>query len=252
MALEQHHCPQAIAVERLTFGYDSCQPVLEDVSFCIPSGQMVACIGPNGGGKTTLLRLLLGFLRPDAGSISLFEQRPQAVLQRIAYVPQAQRYDRLFPISAHDVVLMGLLRELGWTGRFSRSQREQAHAALESVGLANQAKVCFGCLSGGQAQRVLIARALVSDPALLFLDEPTASVDPAAEEQIYELLQSLRGTRTIFQVTHDLRTAHHLVDTVLCVQRKVTTIAPEQLCQHFSMGLFHRVSGPERVGARTC
>jgi zinc transport system ATP-binding protein len=250
MALKQHQCPEAIAVERLTFGYDPRQPVLEDVSFRIPRGQMVACIGPNGGGKTTLLRLLLGFLKPESGTISLLENRPQAVLQKIAYVPQAQRYDRLFPISALDVVLMGLLRELRWTGRFSRSQRERAHSALESVGLADLANVCFGSLSGGQAQRVLIARALVSDPELLFLDEPTASVDPAAEEQIYQLLQSLRGSRTIFQVTHDLRTAHSEVDTVLCVQREVVMIAPEQLCQHFSMGLFHRTSLRGQGGAK--
>ena len=252
MALEQHVCPEAIAVEGLSFGYDPRQPVLENVSFRIPHGQMVACIGPNGGGKTTLLRLLLGFLKPDAGKISLLEQRPQAVLQQIAYVPQAQRYDRLFPISAHDVVLMGLLRELGWTGRFSRSQRDRAHAALESVGLAELGQACFGSLSGGQAQRVLIARALVSNPQLLFLDEPTASVDPAAEEQIYQLLQSLRGTRTIFQVTHDLRTAHYEVDTVLCVQRELVMIAPEQLCQHFSLGLFHRapLRGLAGAGAR--
>jgi zinc transport system ATP-binding protein len=241
MAADHSHRPFAIAVDQLSFGYQGRENVLDHVSFRVCEGQMIGCIGPNGGGKTTLLRLLMGFLRPRTGKIELFGLTPCCARPHIAYVPQAQQHDRLFPVSVEDVVLMGLLRQLSWTGRFSKVQREQAHCALAQVGLEDCGRRCFGSLSGGQAQRCLIARALVSNPRLLFLDEPTASVDPAAEAQIYDLLQAMKGSRTVFLVTHDLQTAHRHVDRVLCVQGQVTEIRPSELCDHFALGLYHRV-----------
>jgi zinc transport system ATP-binding protein len=234
------HCP-AIEVQRCCFGYKACELILEDASFSICPKQTVACIGPNGGGKTTLLRLLLGFLRPQSGCILLNGRTPHEMRSQVAYVPQVQRHDKLFPISVQDVVLMGLLRELSWTGRFSQAQRQRAAEALSWVGLEPLLHQSFGSLSGGQAQRVLIARALISNPEFLFLDEPTSSVDPAAEAQIFDLLEQLRGSRNIFLVTHDLQTAHHHVDFVLCVHRRVDLMAPRDLCGHFSLGLYHRL-----------
>jgi zinc transport system ATP-binding protein len=231
----------AIEASSLYFGYQIGEPILEKVSFSVTAGETIACIGPNGGGKTTLLRLLLGFLEPQHGSLSIFGKTPRRAREHMAYVPQAQLHDRLFPVSVEDVVLMGLLRHLPWTGRFSRSQRSQALAALEQVGIQDLAGRSFGSLSGGQAQRALIARALVSAPSILLLDEPTASVDPSAHEQILGILQSLKGSCTIFMVTHDLHTAHRHVDRVLCVQRTVTMYDPEHLCEHFSLGLYHSV-----------
>ncbi|MFZ4099135.1 MAG: metal ABC transporter ATP-binding protein [Chlamydiia bacterium] len=233
---------KAIEAVGVHFGYRPDEPILQDVHFAIETGSIVACIGPNGGGKTTLLRLLLGFLRPNRGTLRLHGLPVQAHRACVAYVPQMQVHDRLFPVTVEDVVLMGLLRDLSWCGRFSSQQKAAAHAILERVGCDHLIHEPFGNLSGGQAQRVLIARALVSQPRILLLDEPTASVDPAAEGMILDLICSLRGKTTVLLVTHDLHTAHRYVDQVLCIHRTASMYHPSHLCEHFSLGLYHPVS----------
>ena len=230
--------PPVIDVQHVGFGYDDKQ-VLDDITFQVVAGEFVAVIGPNGGGKTTLLKLLMGFLKPNAGTIHLFGHVPGTNSEQVGYVPQVLRFDRQFPISVLEVVLSGRLSHLPWYGRFHRKDREAALEALELVGLADYRDHAFGQLSGGQAQRILIARALVCHPQLLLLDEPTASVDAKAEETIYQLLHSLKKEMTIVMVTHDLRVVIEHVERVLCVQTQLSSLAPQEVCAHFALGLYH-------------
>ncbi len=220
-----------IKLDKVSFAYEDAL-VLENVSLEIFPGESIAIIGPNGGGKTTLLKLILGFLKPTRGKVEVFGDP-------IAYVPQTTRFDKQFPISVMEVVLSGCLSRLPWYGRFHPSEIAAATEALEKVGLQDFGDVPFGKLSGGQAQRVLIARALVSHPTLLLLDEPTASVDSKAEAEIYAILKKLHGTMTILMVTHDLKAAVNQVERVLCIQRQAVPMRPEEVCEHFAIGLYH-------------
>jgi zinc transport system ATP-binding protein len=230
-----------IEFDQVSFSYQN-TPVLDKVSFQVYPGEFIGMIGPNGGGKTTLLKLILGFLKPSRGTIRVFDRSPDAQPKqpiRLAYVPQSIRFDRDFPISVEEVVLSGLISHLPWYGRFRATDRKTAERALKKTGLDHLAKCPFGTLSGGQAQRVLIARALVSQPQLLLLDEPTASVDSRAEADIYAILNQLKGQITILMVTHDLRAAIDQVERVLCVQGGVISLKPEEVCKHFAFGLYH-------------
>jgi zinc transport system ATP-binding protein len=231
-----------IEFDQVSFSYQN-TPVLNQVTFQVYPGEFVGLIGPNGGGKTTLLKLILGFLKPSRGILHVFgkiardgEHTPP---NQIAYVPQSMRFDRDFPISVEEVVLSGLISHLPWYGQFRSSDRKRAKEALEETGLAHLSDHPFGTLSGGQAQRVLIARALVSQPQLLLLDEPTASVDSQAEADIYAILNKLKGKMTILMVTHDLLAAIEQVQRVLCVQGGVISLKPEEVCKHFAFGLYH-------------
>ncbi len=204
----------AVAMQEVDFSYNSA-PVLEDVSFTIPQMDFAGIVGPNGGGKTTLLRLMLGLLKPDRGRVRIFGSRPDQMTTRVGYVAQGFQYDRKLPISAMDVVMMGRLG-----GTRSRS-RERALETLERVGVAHLAERPFADASAGQQQRVLVARALATDPDMLMLDEPTASLDAAAERSIYALLAELNEKMTIIVVTHDLSFVSQAVNSVLCVNRVV-------------------------------
>jgi zinc transport system ATP-binding protein len=231
-----------VDIEHLFFSY-TYTPVLFDISLKVQAGEFIGLIGPNGGGKTTLLKLIMGFLKPSKGKIRVFGESPRSLRVGrslpLAYVPQSIRFDREFPISVLDVVLSGLLSRLPWYGWFHQKERSAAFEALEKVGLEKFYKHPFGTLSGGQAQRVLIARALVSQPQLLLLDEPTASVDSQAEADIYAILKELKGKMTIMMVTHDLRAAIDHVQRVFCVQGNVLSLKPEEVCEHFAIGLYH-------------
>lgn len=227
-----------VDLENLSFSYQDVV-VLQNVSFQINAGEFVGIIGPNGGGKTTLLKIIMGFLKPISGSIKVFNEIPTKVLPRISYVPQTGRFDKQFPISVLEVVLLGRLSHLSWYGTYSHTDEQVALEALEKVGLLGFQKRAFGTLSGGQAQRVLIARALASNPQLLLLDEPTASVDTQAQTEIYNLLEGLKGSMTIMMVTHDLGIAVSKVQKVICVQHEVMTLNPQEVCEHFAFGLYH-------------
>ncbi|MDF1657472.1 MAG: ABC transporter ATP-binding protein [Verrucomicrobiales bacterium] len=205
--------------EGLCFGYGK-QLVLEDVNFSITKGESLCMIGPNGGGKSTLLKLMLGLLEPNEGSLSLFGKSVGEARRQVGYVPQAVRFDPLFPITAIDIVLMGRLDRHRF-GFYSRQCRAAAMAALAEVGLQDAAQRPFSDLSGGQRQRVLIARALACEPELLLLDEPTANIDLSVEEQFIETLTQLKGKMTILMVTHDLDLISEIGDSVLCVNHRV-------------------------------
>ncbi|MFI0435583.1 MAG: metal ABC transporter ATP-binding protein [Parachlamydiaceae bacterium] len=230
-----------IELDNMTFSYPG-HPVLKEVSFQVFPGEFIGIIGPNGGGKTTLLKLMLGFLKPSKGMIKIFGRAAgsASAVHRLAYVPQAVRFDRDFPISVEEVILSGLISRLPWYGKFHASDLDAAEEALDKVGLSHLKKASFGTLSGGQAQRVLIARAIASHPELILLDEPTASVDSQAEADIYTLLNKLKGKMTILMVTHDLGVAIDQVERILCVQGGIMSLKPEEVCKHFAFGLYHK------------
>jgi zinc transport system ATP-binding protein len=227
-----------LTVRNLRFAYEKIA-ILSDVNIAVQEGEFIGVIGPNGGGKTTLLKLLTGFLEPEEGEIRLFGEKPQQNKTLIGYVPQALRFDRLFPITVLELVLGGQVARTPWLGWFQQRHKKAALEALERVGLSSFKDAPFSSLSGGQAQRALIARALCSNPKILLLDEPTASVDTRAAADIHGFLSTLKGQITILMVTHDISSIIQQVDRVICVQNQVTSLRPEQVCEHFALGLYH-------------
>jgi ABC-type Mn2+/Zn2+ transport system ATPase subunit len=200
-----------IAAEGLAVGYGG-PPAITGVSFSLGAGERLALLGPNGGGKTTLLRALLGELRPAAGTL--------AVHGRCGTVPQTERTRLDYPVSALDVAAMGALSRLSWWRRPGREDRRGARAALERVGLGDRAGETFGELSGGQRQRVLIARALVQEAEVLLLDEPFSGLDNTSAAALETLIGELAGEgRGIVVATHDLDQARRS-DSVLCLNRR--------------------------------
>jgi zinc transport system ATP-binding protein len=228
----------AIKIDHLSFHYDNQNRLLENISAEIAKGECIAIFGPNGGGKTTFLKLLMGFLTPSSGTLLIDEEPPLKKREHMGYVPQISHLDRQFPITVIEVVKMGALNIHSTTLK-KRDLDELALAMLEKVGLTSMAQKPFGALSGGQAQRTLIARAFISDPTYLFLDEPTANVDPDAEELFHCLIQEKKGKMTILMVTHDLPTVVSYIDRFFCIYRTLTPYSPEQVCGHFAQGLYH-------------
>ena len=222
--------------------------VLDDVNAAIGEDESLCIIGPNGGGKSTLLRIILGLLEPTAGKVLVNGASPKAACRSLGYVPQSIRFDPLFPISALELVLMGRLDRLKF-GFYSRKCREKAREALAVVGLADIAAKSFATLSGGQRQRVLIARALASEPSVLLLDEPTANIDLSIEEKFLETLSILKRSMTVLLVTHDLDVISEIGDSVLCVNRRVhrhsLPLRPETIAEIFSGG--HRIEHDRRA-----
>jgi zinc transport system ATP-binding protein len=207
-----------ITIENVSFSYDGV-PVLEKVSFTVDSGDFSIMVGPNGGGKTTLLKLILGLLKPSSGVVRVFGKPPEKVRHSIGYMPQHQQFDPKFPVAVADVVLMGRLKE-GRFGLYSKDDRKIASLALKEIGMSEYEKRSFSALSGGQRQRVLLARALVGDPHLLLLDEPTANVDLEVETRLMSILEELNKRMTILMVTHDLGFVTDAVKACVCVNRK--------------------------------
>lgn len=210
----------AITVKDLWFSYDG-SLVLENVNLSVPVGDFACVVGPNGGGKTTLLKLMLGLLNPARGDVSLFGRPPREARPRVGYMPQHSLLDPQFPATVLDVALMGRLGHGRAFGRYSRKDKESAINALEQVGLADLRRKSFAHISGGQRQRLFIARALACEPDILLLDEPTANLDMAMESDLYELLRKLNERLTIVMVSHDLGFVSNIVKNVICVKRKV-------------------------------
>jgi len=209
-----------IEVENLDFAYNG-QRVLENVDLSVGEGDFVAMIGPNGGGKTTLLKLMLGLLKPDRGRIRIMGEAPGRISHRIGYVPQDININRSFPITALDVVVMGKLAPGRRWSKHSDQDRKDALEALDRIGMADQASRRIGDLSGGQRQRVFIARALVTRPRLLLLDEPTASIDTKGQTEFFSRLKRLNRDITIIIVSHDLLVISIYVKSVACVIRRL-------------------------------
>ena len=212
--------PLAAELRGVCFAHVQGAPVLVDVDLAIRRGERLAVVGPNGGGKTTLLRLLLGLLEPDSGRIEVLGRAPAEARRRIGYVPQHAAIDVSAPASALDVVLMGCLRRSPWGLRFGRRDRERAHEALDRVGLSAMVGRRLRELSGGQCQRVLIARALIGEPELLLLDEPTSGVDVDTERAIMASLLDL-GDATLVLVSHDPQLVAEHFERVIHVHRQI-------------------------------
>ncbi len=207
-------------LRQVTYAYNK-HPVLEDVDLTIYSGDFAAIIGPNGGGKTTLLKLLLGLLKPQSGSVTLFGDTPSKSVHRVGYVPQDAHMHRFFPLTVLELTLMGRLGPGHFFRRYTARDVSAAEAALDRMEMLPYKKARLDELSGGQRQRVFIARALASEPDALFLDEPAAGVDSAGQTDLYSHLKELNDRITILVVTHDLLVLSTYVKSVVCVNRSV-------------------------------
>jgi zinc transport system ATP-binding protein len=222
---------QPIRIENLDFSYGPVQ-VLEDASLTIGEREFISMVGPNGGGKTTLLKLMLGLLEPGKGRVSVFGENPVAGRRWIGYLPQYTSLDARFPVTALDVVLMGRLGKTRSLGFYSKGDRALAAEMLTRVGLEAYSKRSLAALSGGQRQRVLIARALVSEPKLLLLDEPSSSLDDYVEQELYDLLKELNKELTIVVVSHDIGFVSRYVEKVVCVNRQVHVHPTGEIDEH--------------------
>jgi zinc transport system ATP-binding protein len=201
-------------------GYER-EPVLEDINLSVYEGDFIGLIGPNGGGKTTLIRVLLGLLPPTRGQVRIMGLPVQEGRRMIGYVPQLVEFDREFPISVWDVARMGRLGKRRLLRRYTAQDDEIVTRALRQVELHDLRQQPIGELSGGQRQRAYIARALATQPEILLLDEPTSSVDPQVSSSIYELLRRLNEHVTILLISHDMSAISSHVKTVGCLNRRL-------------------------------
>ena len=249
----------AIALDGVRFTYPGApEPAVEDVSMRTERGERLGILGPNGGGKSTLVKLILGLLRPAAGSVRVFG-RPAAEARSaglIGYVPQRVAADLRYPGTVADVVRMPLAVHAGWFGRVGPDARDRVHRALSLVGAEGLATRRIGALSGGQLQRVMIARAVVSGPSLLLLDEPMVGIDVAGQRRFAEMIGELAGGLglTVVTVSHDVRAVALASDRVACLRRRIHYhaaphgLTPGVLGELFSHDL-EAIFGPGAPGA---
>jgi ABC-type Mn2+/Zn2+ transport system ATPase subunit len=213
--------PAAVQLTSVSAGYDG-RVAVEDVTLEVPTGSLSAILGPNGGGKTTLLKIIAGLLRPWSGTVSVLGAPPGREAHRVAYVPQAELVDWGFPVSVWDVVMMGRYPQLGPFRRPGGDDRDRVREALAQVGMTDRARTQIGALSGGQRRRAFLARALAADPDLYLLDEPVTGVDVTTQEDLMAVLASeaTRG-KTLLATTHDLAAAAHHFDRLIAVNRRI-------------------------------
>lgn len=209
-----------IRIKGLTAGYGK-EAVIEDIDLVVKEGDFLGIIGPNGGGKSTLLKCILGLLEPMSGEVSIYGEEPRHGRRFVGYVPQYAVYDQDYPISVWDVVLMGNRRIRGLRPGYSKEDREAAERSLMEVDMLDYRDHRISELSGGQRQRVFMARALVSRPRILLLDEPTASLDTIVKESIYALLSKLNKEITIVVVTHDIGVISSYIRRIGCLNRRL-------------------------------
>ena len=218
---------KAIWVKNLWVQLDEAM-VLENINLELMEKEFLGIIGPNGGGKTTLLKAILGLLKPFKGTIRIFGEPPVKARHNIGYVPQYTMYDKDFPINVWDVVLMGRLNTRKYIPWYSASDKKAAKNALDTVEMYDFKNHHIDNLSGGQKQRVFIARALASNPRMLLLDEPTASVDKHIQKSIYDLLKKLNEEMTIVLVTHDIGVISRYVDKIACLNHRLFSHGTEE------------------------
>ncbi|MCY6371983.1 metal ABC transporter ATP-binding protein [Clostridium ganghwense] len=195
---------------------------LKNINLEVKEKEFLAVLGPNGGGKSTLLKLILGFKEPKHGEIKVLQSVPKKTRSFIGYVPQFSKFDKSFPISVEDVILMGKLHK-GFMPfyKFSQKDKENAYEIMKKLHIYHLKSRQIGQLSGGQLQRVLIARALTLEPKILLLDEPTASLDAQTKTEIYKLLKELNKEITIILVTHDIGVVSAYVTSIACINKEL-------------------------------
>jgi zinc transport system ATP-binding protein len=243
---------ELVRLEDIWVHYDDAA-ILEGINLSIRQDDFLGIIGPNGGGKTTLLKVILGLVKPSSGKVTVLEGTPQRNRKFIGYVAQNSMFDHDFPISVQEVVLMGRYGKVGLVKRFSEDDKKAAFKALQTVEMLDYKDRQIGRLSGGEQQRVLIARALVAEPKMLLLDEPTTGVDMPMQTEFYELLARLKHTMSIVLVSHDISAVSVYVDKIACLNRQLyyhgsKEIGPEVLeatykcpVQMIAHGVPHRV-----------
>jgi zinc transport system ATP-binding protein len=196
-------------------------PVLQAINLSVKENDFLGIIGPNGGGKTTLLKVILGLVKPSRGKVTTMGQPPERGRKRIGYIAQSNVFDHDFPISVFDVVLMGRYVQTGMFHRYSEKDRQTVTAALKTVEMLDYRDRHVGKLSGGEQQRVFIARALVANPSLLLLDEPTASIDSNMQAEFYMLLDRLKDQMAIVLVSHDISAISIYVEEIACLNHEL-------------------------------
>jgi len=242
----------AIEAKNICFSYGN-YPVLVDVNLVVRQRDFIAILGPNGGGKTTLIKIILGILTPQKGEVRILGEKPRKVLGRVGYVPQNTNINREFPISVMDVTLMGRVGRSKYGWRYSSKDKTLAREALEKVGMWEFRDHYIGELSGGQQQKVAIARALVAKPDIFIMDEPTSSIDRQSQTELYNFFRELNKEVTIVVVSHDITAISSYIKSVACVNQRLYfhdtgEITPEVLNKVYhcpvdliAHGLPHRV-----------
>ncbi|MGI6073988.1 MAG: metal ABC transporter ATP-binding protein [Fermentimonas sp.] len=210
-----------IVVDNLTVSYENKPEVLKDVSLTIYEKDFLGIIGPNGGGKTTLLKTILGLKPYDSGKIAYYDNGVEVPSLNVGYLPQMSQVDKKFPIEVHDVVLSGLTRKRGLFSRYSKEDKQKVVAIAQRMGIESMLNRPIGDLSGGQLQRVLLARAIIDKPKVLILDEPSTFVDKVFEKSFYKLLGEINEEISIVLVSHDVGTILPLIKNIACVNKSL-------------------------------
>ena len=226
-----------IQINGLSAGYDG-KTVLHQVDLTVYERDFLGIIGPNGGGKTTLIKCILGLHRPQEGHIRFYKEGREVPEINMGYLPQYNSIDRKFPISVYEVVLSGLSRQKPLLGRYNARHHEQVRRIIARMGLEGLEKRAIGELSGGQLQRTLLGRALVSNPEVVILDEPNTYIDKQFETKLYSLLEEINRECAIVLISHDIGTILQNVKSVACVNGTLdyhpdTEVSPEWLGEHF-------------------
>ncbi len=208
----------AIEIRDLNFSFNEL-PILENINMTIEAGDFAGLVGPNGGGKTTLLKLIMGLYKIQSGTIRLFGQPIKKHRKRIGYVPQYANFKSDFPISVLDTVLQGRLGLTRSFGGYGRKDKEIAHKVMQETEIEHLAQRSIQALSGGQMQRVLVARALATEPEILLLDEPTANIDQRSEKDIFDLFKAINQRMTILIISHDIGFVSDYINRVFCLNK---------------------------------
>jgi len=227
-----------IHLEDVSYRYESLS-VLSNVTLSLKEGGFYLFVGPNGGGKTTLLKLIMGLLTPTTGTITINGISPKEHKSSIGYVPQSLFFDPLFPLSVEEFVQMGELSKLTWYGTWPPGVKEKTLKMLDFLGLLKEKDRSIGAISGGQRQRACLARALMSDPEILILDEPTTGLDAEVSKLIQEKILANKKERTILFVTHTIPDILNEIDEAICVKGKIEFLKKDAICTHHSFGVYH-------------
>jgi zinc transport system ATP-binding protein len=222
---------ELVRLENVTVSFDG-ELILDKVNFTVRERDYIGIIGPNGGGKTTLLKVILGLVQPDSGSVTVLGTPPEKGRRSVGYVPQFTEFDKVFPISVWEFVMMGRLPRSALARRYSSGDREKAIGALKRVGLLNLKDKQLGVLSGGEKQRAYIARALATDPKILLLDEPTANIDVTMETGFYDLLSDLHNEVAVVLVSHDISVISVKVEKIACLNKQLFMHESSEIDEH--------------------
>lgn len=228
-----------IRLEHISAAYDR-KTVLEDINLTVGERDFVGIIGPNGGGKTTLVKLMLGLLKPTGGAIRFYQEGKEVPEISMGYLPQYTTIDKKFPISVYEVVLSGLNKQKPLFRPFTKAHHEKTRSIIARMGLEGLEQRPIGQLSGGQLQRALLGRALVSNPQVLILDEPNTYIDKRFEKRLYELLEDINREHTIMLVSHDIGTVLHHAKTIACVNHTLDYLPRTEVTDEWIETFFSR------------